>query len=461
MESFGRHSEIPPSETFYEHFELSHYIDTFRVSAERVRRLVFIIAVFSVVMSTALWNSTPASWMGARRLEHYRALRQLTPAQLAIETHGRLDHAELENRIREYSRLRTEKVFLPQIPGVGVVFDINDLGNFCGLAYFLLLALLFFSVIREHEHLYLSLFKVRRLHDEKRGGTSGESQANYLYHALAMSQVLCMPPTLAQWKPSRLQRLAVPYIIFTFPIVVELAIFFFDWSTAPGEHPLIMIPEGIFMLLNLACCFMCYRYSLDFNHMWAGAFRHINPSYEYVERRSLLRVFHFRRSSSQAHMERRLRAQAVAALNVDAQPDTLLPLASQAFIADKVISNTEIERMCAELERQAEAVGTIVDCNVNLSKLTLAPEESRERNSWEVQAVFTLRAAPLRFPRQAWLRRGRFRRATVLALPRDVESSGGPGRPAPEAADGPNRARGDAASGIVAPPPASSPREDV
>jgi hypothetical protein len=247
-----------------------------------------------------------------------------------------------------------------------------------------------------------------------------------------MSQVLCMPPTLAQWKPSRRQRLAVPYIIFTFPIVVELAIFFFDWSTVPviRAHPSIMILEGIFILLNLSCCFMCYRYSLDFNHMWAGAFRHINPSYEYVERRPLLRVFHFRRPSARAHTERRLRAQAVSALDVDAQPDTWLPLANQVFTADKIISNTEIERMCMELERQAEAVGTIVDCKVNLSRLTLAPEDSRERNSWEVQAEFMLRAAAPPRRRQAWLTILRFRRAAALSLPQDGESLGGPAGPA-------------------------------
>ncbi len=85
------------------------------------------------------------------------------------------------------------------IPGVSI--DVNDLGVVGGVALVLLTSILVFCVMREHENLYLALYKVRRLCDvPDQDHTHGESAANLLYHRLVMGQVLSSPPTLAQWK---------------------------------------------------------------------------------------------------------------------------------------------------------------------------------------------------------------------------------------------------------------------
>src|SRR3954470_23866376 len=136
----------------------------------------------------------------------------------------------MQDLLAEYSKLRLERELFPHIPILGITFDVNDLGLFCGMAYVLLLLLLLFSLMREHEHLHLALFKVRRLHDDSRNRGGGESRANYLYHALAMSQVLNSPPTLASWKPSRFKTVTLS-LIFFLPVAMELFIVVVDWST--------------------------------------------------------------------------------------------------------------------------------------------------------------------------------------------------------------------------------------
>jgi len=209
MNDFSEPAEVETaSERLHEHLELSHYVEVFRNSAERVRRIIFVIMAFSIVMIVAQWNTTCTSWVPRRwnRLNDlaYEAARAKTPVAAAKivsdGTGGRFrDLEDLKEFLSEYRRLRVERVFLLEIPGVGVTFDVNDLGNFCGAAYLMLLVILVYALMREHENLYLALFKVRRLHDRRDGKPGGESTANYLYHSLAMSQVLNAPPTLAQW----------------------------------------------------------------------------------------------------------------------------------------------------------------------------------------------------------------------------------------------------------------------
>ncbi len=412
MESLSHVPPIqPPSDPLHEHLELSHYIDTFRVSAERVRRLLFIIAAFSVVVLAAFWNTTPWSW-GSARNHGYKALLKLPIKEFDKKVQGAISRDDLAKRFEEYDKLRTKRVMFPQIPIIGVTFDVNDLGNFCGWAYLLLLPLLLFSLMREHDHLYLALFKVRRLHDDKRHGSGGESRANYLYHALAMSQVLHSPPTLAQWRPSRVKRWAVPSSLFLFPIVIELYIVYRNWATVDkvailGVPHSVLYPEIVFAALNLGFCFMCCRYSMDFNHMWETAFFHINPTYEFVARRPSPRALPWP-SPKRTHTQKRLRSQAISALEVVVPKNTDVPLVYKVNVKDgKMISNAEIDEMCTQLERAAEEQGKIVDSRVTSSNL--------RGRTWEVKASFDLcDVAPRR-------RRGSF--LIAMLLPRRPEAA--------------------------------------
>src|SRR5207244_3239164 len=100
----------------------------------------------------------------------------------------------------EYAKQFAARAVLTAGPIPGVSIDINDLGLLSGIALCLLMTIVLVCVAREHENVFLSLYKVRMICSEEQEACSiGDSRANLLYHALAMTQVHNSPPTLARW----------------------------------------------------------------------------------------------------------------------------------------------------------------------------------------------------------------------------------------------------------------------
>ena len=391
------------AESLHEHLELAHYIDVFRLSAERVRRLVFIIMVFSVVMLVAQWNTADTSWV-MRRYKGYEELFVKVkdfPAKAADEavqeaTDDRLaTREELKGYIDSLLHERLDKVIFVEIPGLGVTFDINDLGNFCGIAYLLLLSLLVFSLMREHENLYLAMFKVRRLHDHRKSKSDGESTANYLYHALAMSQVLNSPPTLAQWAPSWVKT-EVLNAIFLVPALVQGYIIFINWRTLSlvrifNADTTILLPEFIFLMISLALGLLALQYSRSCNRRWKNAFLYINPSLRRVRSRPWSLWLGWRKSKNPIH--RRMWTQAIESLSIVKNDDEESRIeASHTLLLDgSDITYPDIIRMFKELEEKAvekaSEAGTpypIIRGKVDSSVLN--------GNVWEVSASFFARS---------------------------------------------------------------------
>ena len=278
------------SESLYEHLELAHYVEIFRGSADRVRYVIFVIIVFSIVILVAQWNTTDLSWVPQRYRklnELYDAVRRMPePAadeRVRKQTRARfLSRDDLKENLSEYRKLRVEHVFLVQMPGMGATFDINDLGLFSGITYVLLLLLLLFSLMREHENLYLALFKVRRLHDRPGTIADGESTANYLYHSLAMSQVLSSPPTLAQWRPSSF-KIAILNVVFIVPAAVQAYIIYVNYQTLPiaqsyGASTSVMFPQYVLFILVVIMGALAITYADACNKRWKSAFLHVNPA---------------------------------------------------------------------------------------------------------------------------------------------------------------------------------------
>ena len=189
--------ELPKSENnstydaLQEHLELSHYISVFSASAGRVRYVMFIIMVLSVTILVAQLNTTAQSWAQPRYkrlsgiLAETRGLDDSRADQIVRNRTGARFETrdELAATVADYRARLVDRVFFTEIPGLGTTFDVNDLGLFSGIAYTLLLLLLVFCLMREHENLYLALFKVMRLHDRGARRPDGESSANFLYHA--------------------------------------------------------------------------------------------------------------------------------------------------------------------------------------------------------------------------------------------------------------------------------------
>ena len=336
-------------EVLHQHLELPHYVETYRQSTERVRWVVFVLMVLSVVVLLMQWNTWKMSWL------HYRMSKLVSVAdaakQLPDESDAAFAHradravasSTLKDRFRTnadlvatrdaYRSAVVERLMLFEIPGIGVTLDINDLGLFSGLAFSLLLLLLVFALMREYENLYMALFKVRHLHDMNLPGADdvnqhiqhvgGDSIANFLYHALAMSQVFSAPPTLAVWRPSLLKRWA-PNFVFLFPAAIQSFVIYTNFATldiaeAYGVPWTVMVPQCILEISVVALASVAIIYANACNYRWRSAFLHINPSYKRVQALPWavwVRMW-FRKRLFGDHLQRRLSGQLVHQLRVE------------------------------------------------------------------------------------------------------------------------------------------------
>jgi hypothetical protein len=372
MDSILEVPELPHvTEVLHQHLELSHYIETYRQSTERVRWVIFVLMVLSVVVLVAQWNTASPSWL-LHRLDKLKetvaATKDLPPdkADSTVErlTKGRFkNRAELTEMLDLYRAAVVDRVVLFEIPGIGVTFDINDLGLFSGVAFSLLLLLLVFGLMREYENLYLALFKVRRLHDAKVSLAGAESAANYLYHALAMSQVFSAPPTLAVWRPSPLKR-AAPGIVFLLPAAIQLYIIITNYLSLPiaeayGLSAKIMLPQCILFISVAALAVVAISYSKALDHRWQSAFMHINPSYRHVGGVpwSVWLRLPVRARSFGDHLQRRLAGQTVQRLRVTRDRfNGVIPVENEKNIAGDVITYKEVRDMGRALRNKAEDI---------------------------------------------------------------------------------------------------------
>ena len=294
--------------------ELEQYVHSFTVSSDRVRRLILISLVASVLTFVAYWNTLPFNWLDARtsmariayrnrlwdnpesRLKTCRAMggrgqeaaRFVDTCDSVAENVGwvlkrRHSEASLKAHLEKLEQLRAERSLLVKVPWLGVDFDINDLGAFSAISLSLLSMTLCFAMSRQHENLYLCLWKVRRLADREGRDDDGQSEANFLYHALAMAQVFTRPPTLARWRPSFWGRLAVRSLLFV-PLAAQLLVTITNaqsFEVARGMNPwaatLSMSIQVLFLLLLIFCTLPCFVYSRASDIRWRETFFAINP----------------------------------------------------------------------------------------------------------------------------------------------------------------------------------------
>jgi hypothetical protein len=202
----------------FDYDELHEYVEAFKTSSDRARYALYFVVIATILIGVSNNNIQSSSWP-LRRLDtwyHYQLedpqdqstnalsasihkLPATTPQNNIPTTIARGNRKRLKIARDEYHRQFIDHALLTSSPIPGVWIDANDLGLVGGMALLLLMSSLFFCVAREHENLYLALHRVRSL-CELEGYMDGDSPANFLYHALAMRQVLSFPPTLARWK---------------------------------------------------------------------------------------------------------------------------------------------------------------------------------------------------------------------------------------------------------------------
>jgi hypothetical protein len=270
------------------------YLSAFKESASRVRYVIFLIAVVTILIFVAYRNSRQDGWLNSRVRVAQAALAADADARFGkelIQAAKRL--AELRGLDSEESRkkaldlieeLRMNNVFIVRMPLIGTAFDVNDLGLLSSICMVILYTILIFSLARHHENLFLALWKIKRVFDPETK-EDGQSLANLLYHALAMAELFSTPPSLARW------RWRGGFMLFSvavfIPVVLQCSILVYDLRTI--DYGLLISKsvaissisiQAICVLVVLLLAICCFIYSRSMDIQWAATFYSINPSFE-------------------------------------------------------------------------------------------------------------------------------------------------------------------------------------
>jgi hypothetical protein len=283
-------------------FEWKQSLETFTDSSDRGRYLMVVIVVAFFFCMICWLDSRQGSWIAGRVIHTRRAIqyqvwdpaspfrsKKSFPSLKAwAETYHLHSRELLMSYLSKLEEMEAQTAYSVRIPFVGISFDVNDLGTVVGLSFLFLTLVLLASTYREHENLYLCLWKVRKMFEAERKPNIGLSESNLLYHALAMAQVFTNPPTLGRWRRNRLYYL--PYLIFFLPVLPESLILGNDLSTVDlGEAlstPATYVSLSIQVLcisLGLVVSVFCVLYERSSAIRWRSTFYLINPKYRNLE----------------------------------------------------------------------------------------------------------------------------------------------------------------------------------
>lgn len=275
------------------------YVEAFRSTSARVRYACVVILVVIGVTLAGLWNTLGTNAFRARLdltrdafvLAEECLAEPSEEAQLSCREEAsaenrifRLLHgnrALIEARLQALERSYADRVLLMDVPVLGPAFDMNDLGLFSGVVLVIVLVYLTVSIDHQYQTLVLGLWKVRDLTGSS-PKNEPDSDANLLYHAIAMVPILTVPPTLYRWKPrSLIWSLRIffflPFAVHAIVLISNLATLQIGRSYRPG-FPAIGIPLQIgstlvLLVLGIVCC----RYAWASERRWGDAFFEINP----------------------------------------------------------------------------------------------------------------------------------------------------------------------------------------
>jgi len=289
-------------------FELTTYIDIFKTSSNRVRYLILILTIASVLVFTGIMNSRRGGWLNQRVVLARVALRhevwkdpkdrkaqvpgfiqdsvnQVRAAGEWAKRYSLDSDCAIQKRLEEMEKSHIQNALVMKMPILGLSFDVNDLGTFSGIAFVVLMLLLLTSLSHQHQNLILCLWRVRGICDNEKGLDKQDSRANLLYHGLAMTQVLAHPPTLARWRRGAVRHL--PKLFFLPPVSTQLLTASYDSMTFDFGQQLRgsfwawagLGWEWIAFLVVLTFALICGLYSQASNARWENTFAYINPSW--------------------------------------------------------------------------------------------------------------------------------------------------------------------------------------
>lgn len=201
-----------------------------RSASDRARYSLYVVTIATIMIFVASYNIHEAGWPVTRLERWYQLIKQMS-AQSAQQTPlGNSDPQELKLLRDEYMKQFVARSLFTSSPLPGVSIDVNDLGVFGGITLTLLMVIVAASFATEHESIYLALQEVRRrVMNEGADKREAFQHANFLYHVLATTQVLNVPPTRARWQ--RATALSWFRAVFVAPAAVYAWLVWTDWST--------------------------------------------------------------------------------------------------------------------------------------------------------------------------------------------------------------------------------------
>lgn len=235
-------------DTIVEDVEISvkDYVEASSEAAKRTRTVMVVLMIASVLMFSALLNSSQSNW----KLQRVRALENVNSDYVRMRL-GPPPPRESDNYsvyMAHYDQIYSaalkdyiENSYTIRIPFFGIAIDANDLGPLGGLALAVILALYRTSITRELDNLKLSF-----------EGAEAQNQLSTLYYLLAMRQVLAFP-NIHTSKRSRFMKI-VPKILIFIPLVIYSVIVTADFYTLTVVY--VFSSQGITTLIQDALFFV-------------------------------------------------------------------------------------------------------------------------------------------------------------------------------------------------------------
>ncbi len=243
-------------------------------ASRRARTILIGLVIASVVAFFAYWNSREDSWIALR----YRALVKLlgstaasqpaaSTAQSQVADIHKTDMSQWKAQIEAQALAEQlySNVVLVRLPFIGVVFDVNDLAMFSGIAFLITLTLLLLSQLREYANTEETFALARRV---------SASNLKATYVILSMHQVLTVPPKIESslpqpWRYSIRAMFCLPVSVMILIVQNDFGSFPVAYSLAPRMTLYLL---GINAALTVAVGYMtvkCVRVSRRLDGLWA------------------------------------------------------------------------------------------------------------------------------------------------------------------------------------------------
>jgi hypothetical protein len=293
---------------------LEPFIEATISAATRFRRVLLVLIITSVLAFGAFWNARAGSWINSRidtanEAKKYLDLQtqisfdlknveqSMNQAQTGTDVYKNLEAQKqnlekdqkqvLENmrntkphvlrwlEIRNINKTEDLTPVITQlenersgyrrihIPFFNNAYDINDLGLLGGFTFVVILMWFRFSLWREYYNLNLAFDEAKDEHLE------------YCYKAIAIRQVLTVPPTLSGKQPMVKPWGKVVRILYFLPVLIQLVVFINDCYTFPRGwaisefNTIVGISASLcFLVLSIMLTYWCFQLSSDIDKKW-------------------------------------------------------------------------------------------------------------------------------------------------------------------------------------------------